>query len=175
MTSVAAMDPTPTRTTLICDRVCSVSDVNSGKGSTRKVEPPSLLGALEILPTELIFRNLDIMHPHQYSGFPCTSTRALVLVNRKLEVAEHCYTTLTSWTSATAPHVNMQRITLPPGECRWEGLAVCYGVDPDFNDPDLWMAMHQLIGSWVNVVTQQGVLVMNLLPWSRNPRKTASP
>lgn len=124
--------------TLICDWVRSGSDVDSGGGSTRNMESSSLLGALEVLPTELIFRILDFfMHPHQYSGFLCICQRALVLVNRILEVSEHWYTTPTSWQSATAPCVNMQRITIPPGECMWEGRAVCYGVDSDSNDPDL--------------------------------------
>lgn len=95
------------------------------------------LGALEIMPPELIFRILDFMHPHQYSGLPCTCTRALELVNRKLEVAEHCYTTITAWKSATAPYVNMQNITFPPGVCGWEGDSGCYAVDLDSDDPDL--------------------------------------
>lgn len=92
------------------------------------------LGTLGILPPELIFRILDFMLPHQYSGFPCTCRRAVSLVNRKLEVAEHCYTTLTSYKSATAPYVNMQNITLPSREIGWENVAICYGPDPDFED-----------------------------------------
>jgi hypothetical protein len=97
----------------------------------------SPLGALGTIPTELIFRILDFMHPHQYSGLPCTCQRALVLVNQKLEVGEYCFTSLTDWKSQTAPYVNMQSLTLPPSVVvfPWD-VAVCYGV-PDEDDEDL--------------------------------------
>jgi hypothetical protein len=95
----------------------------------------SSLGALEILPVELIFRILDFMDPRQYSGLPCTCQRALLIVNRKLEFEEACYTTLSFWKSATAPYVN--RITLAPLECGWENVCICYGPDPNESDSDL--------------------------------------
>jgi hypothetical protein len=101
------------------------------------MESSNPLGALGTLPTELLFRVLDFMHPHQYSGFPCTCTRALLLVNRKLEVAEYCYTTLTSCKSATAPYVDMQHITLPPWELGWDNVSICYGPPTDEDDEDL--------------------------------------
>jgi hypothetical protein len=94
----------------------------------------SPLGTLEILPPELIFRILDFMHPHEYSSFPCTCRRDLSLVNRKLQVAEYCYTTLTSWKSATAPYVNMQNITLPPWEIGWENMSGCYAYNGEDDD-----------------------------------------
>jgi len=101
------------------------------------MQSPSPLGALAILPTELIFRILDFMHPHQYSGLPCTCQRALALVNQKLEVGEYCFTSLTDWKSQTAPYVNMQSLTLAPSVVvsQWD-VAVCYGV-PGEDDDDL--------------------------------------
>ena len=119
------LNPAPTNLEPLCDP------------QSQNTDETSPLGTLEILPPELIFRILDLMHPHDYSGFPCTCRRALSLVNRKLQVAEYCYTTLTSWKSATAPYVNMQSITLPPWEIGWENVAICYGTDPDFEDQHL--------------------------------------
>ena len=98
------------------------------------MELSSPLRALAILPTELIFRILDFMHPHQYSGFPCTCQRTLVIVNRKLEVGEYCFTSLTDWKSQTAPYVNMQSLTLPPWEIRWENVSACYGYTGEDDD-----------------------------------------
>jgi hypothetical protein len=40
---------------------------------------------LNSLPTELIFRILDFIEPHEYSGFSCTCQEAVVIVNRKLD------------------------------------------------------------------------------------------
>jgi hypothetical protein len=40
---------------------------------------------LSSLPTELIFRILDFLKPHEYSGFSCTCQEAVAVVNRKLD------------------------------------------------------------------------------------------
>jgi hypothetical protein len=85
--SEPATIPTPTKTIPIDDELQQDIDIVSTSHSVRTMEL-SPLGALGILPTELIFRILNFMHPHRYSGFPCTCKRALALVNRKLGVGE---------------------------------------------------------------------------------------
>lgn len=40
---------------------------------------------LDILPLELIFRILNSMDPHEYSGFSCTCRHAVTIVNQKLD------------------------------------------------------------------------------------------
>jgi hypothetical protein len=45
-------------------------------------------GPLSSLPTELIFRILGFLEPHEYSGFSCTCQKAVAIVNRKLDNAK---------------------------------------------------------------------------------------
>ena len=40
---------------------------------------------LATLSLELIFRILDFLEPHKYSGFSCTCRRAVIIVNKKLD------------------------------------------------------------------------------------------
>ena len=134
---VSATLPIPAQKTPICDRIHQESATISAAGPAANMRSTGPLGALGLLPPELIFRILDFMHPHQYSGLPCTCQRALALVNRKLEVGEYCVTSLTDWKSATAPYVDMQSLTIPPSEVvyPWD-VAVCYGRH-DEDDDDL--------------------------------------
>jgi hypothetical protein len=132
-TSPFAMVPTPTRMTPICDRSDCDTDAISIEGpSSSKDSSP--LGTLGTLPPELIYQILDFMHPHEYSGLPCTCRCALSLVNRKLKVREY-----KSWKSAAAPYVNMQSITLAPLNFVYgsKDVSFNYSVGPDFDDPDL--------------------------------------
>jgi hypothetical protein len=74
----------------------------------------SPLGAL---PPKLIFRILDFMEPHEYSGLSCTCRRALALTNQMLDIPEYMrgvYTTLVDWRSCTALFVNMRGLRHPP-------------------------------------------------------------
>jgi hypothetical protein len=68
-----AMDfiPSIANTILISDQLDNPPNKNSG--------------LLDILPLELIFRILDFMEPHKYSGFSCTSRHAVTIVNEKLD------------------------------------------------------------------------------------------
>ena len=74
----------------------------------------SPLGAL---PPKLIFRILDFMEPHEYSGLSCTCRRALALTNQMLDIPEYMrgvYTTLVDWRSCTALFVSMRGLRHPP-------------------------------------------------------------
>lgn len=134
--SVSAAVPIPAQTTPISDQIHQESETISAAGPVGEMESTGPLGALGILLPELIFRILDFMHPHQYSGLPCTCQRAFALLNRKLEVGEYCFTSITDWKSATAPYVDMQSLTIPPSEVAypWD-VVVCYGrIDEEDHD-----------------------------------------
>jgi hypothetical protein len=82
---------------------------------------------LRSLPTELIFRILDFLRPHEYSGFSCTCRYAVTLVNRKIDNPEDqqelyswlaefyvddsqaLRTHLPPWKSRTAPYVSKEK------------------------------------------------------------------
>lgn len=79
---------------------------------------------LATLPLELIFRILDFLEPHKYSGFSCTCRHAVTIVNRKLDNAadqeelwsgmdlndsQALYSQLSSWKSRTARYVHKER------------------------------------------------------------------
>jgi hypothetical protein len=132
--SLSTMISVPMQTTPTCNPQSQLKEAIEIEDPAKSTEPSSL-GALDLLPLELIFRILDFMDPRQYSGLPCTCQRALLIVNRKLEFDEVDYTTLSFWKSATAPYVN--RITLAPFECGWENVCICYGPDPNESDSDL--------------------------------------
>lgn len=134
--SVSATVTIPAQTTPTYDQIHQESETISAAGPAVNMEPSTALGSLGILPPELLFRILDFMPPHRYSGLSCTCHRALALVNRKLIVGEYCVTSLTDWKSATAPYVNMQSLTIPPSEVIYPwNVAVCYGrLDEDDDD-----------------------------------------
>lgn len=135
--SAPATVSTLTKTIPVCDQLHQNTDIISVGGLAGDMEPSSPLGALGVMPTELIFRILDFMHLYQYCGFPCTCQRALALVNQKLEVGEYCVTSLPDWKSATAPYVNMQSLTIPPSEIVYPwNVSACCG-HPEEDDEDL--------------------------------------
>jgi hypothetical protein len=116
-------------------------------------------GSLNVLPPELIFRILDILAPHEYSGLSCTCRGAVAIVDRKLDNSRDkqelykgfgwlidgntaLHTQLPPWKSRTARYVDKRRrrqrdfadlefarIYGPP----------CFGwhLDSDGDDPDL--------------------------------------
>jgi hypothetical protein len=97
---------------------------------------------LATLPPKLIFRILDFMEPHEYSGLSCTCRRALALTNQMLhnpEYMEGVYSSLVNWKSCTALFVNMRGLRHPPATVI-EGWMMC--GHPEFllmgqDDPDL--------------------------------------
>jgi len=69
------------------------------------------------LPPELIFRILDFMEPHEYSGFSCTCRHAVTLVNRKLDNPKD-KEELYSWLGRFLHDDIPLRIYLPPRKSR---------------------------------------------------------
>jgi hypothetical protein len=113
---------------------------------------------LDILPPEVIFRILDCMEPHEYSGFSCTCREAVTLVNRKLDnvrdqeelwfgldlnSSQALYAQIPHWKSRTARYVAKKkgrRQLESEKRDRWEMedyVCVYYGPPVDDDDADL--------------------------------------
>ena len=64
---------------------------------------------LEVLPPESIYHVLDLMHPHEYSGLPCTCQSMLSVVNRKLDTPQSReFASLNPYMSRTAAFVKAE-------------------------------------------------------------------
>ena len=113
---------------------------------------------LDMLPPELIFRILDCMEPHEYSGFSYTCREAIRLVNRKLDnvrdqeefwfeldlnSSQALYAQILNWKSRTAEYVAKKRTRRQlksEKRRRWEMedyVCVYYGPSIDDDDADL--------------------------------------
>jgi hypothetical protein len=113
---------------------------------------------LATLPLELIFRILDFLEPHEYSGFSCTCRYAVLVVNQKLDNPEDqeklwsgfdlndrktLHKQLPPWKSRTARYVDKERkeeekrylLQLEQHRRRMEDYVCCYV--PIDDDPDL--------------------------------------
>jgi hypothetical protein len=136
-----AMDfiPSTANTILISDQLDNPTNKN-----------PNIL---DILPLELIFRILDFIEPHEYSGFSCTCRHAVTIVNQKLDNRKNkqelyswlagfyldedraLCTYLPPWKSRTARYVWKERIL----QYQREMFVSCEGYYPpgSEDDPDL--------------------------------------
>jgi hypothetical protein len=113
---------------------------------------------LDILPPELIFKILDCMDLHEYSGFSCLCREAVTLVNRKLDnvrdqeelwfgldlnSSQALYAQIPHWKSRTARYVAKKkgrRQLESEKRDRWEMedyVCVYYGPPVDDDDADL--------------------------------------
>jgi len=110
---------------------------------------------LNVLPPELIFRILDFLEPHEYSGLSCTCRGAVAIVNRKLDKQElykgfgwlidgntALHTQLPPRKSRTARYVDKRR-RRQQDLAHLEAARIygpsCFGwhLDSDGDDPDL--------------------------------------
>lgn len=112
--------------------------------------PNKNFNLLDVLPPELIFRILDFMEPHEYSGFSCTCRHAVTIVNHKLDNQKNkqelyswlagfyldedlaLRTYLPPWKSRTARYVWKERILQYQREMVWS----CEGYYPLGSEDD---------------------------------------
>lgn len=110
--------------------------------NTQTMDPTTL--GLGSLPRELIFRILDFMWPHEYSGFTYTCRRALAITNDKIDTTPDNMNgglpIPVRWKSYTARFVDVRGLRLPPAtvvESYMESDCSGSRLFDEFGDPDL--------------------------------------